>query len=240
MLHASREPISDIATPFTTFIQDFMNNQVLTLVAFNLPAYAFYRLVAAVLIFSPYGALRLPRIWHDLVCCVMLQMFLTLAFLSQQSLKQRDANQVNRLESYLVPLKPEILRFFVPFQSPEAFGSTLLLFLKATSINNAHCKSASKILCIINTSIDPAIEAQDNRLRPAQRQRPPDARSTVRTVAADSLIAAISLLGRANILVPWLKPYGKSLSPTLSSFSRAFQMFMGSFSKRNFHYLALR
>jgi hypothetical protein len=268
MPEASRDPLSDTASPRNTRSFDGINSQVLSLAGYSLLAFSLYNVLSAlliggfasgpeitlnritqllsiypllllgpVLIFAPQNARRLHSLWPDLVRWLVFLLALTylllvpVALINQFSLVQRDANQVKRLEATLDRRKQEILEAVAGLESPESFRGALSRFPEVTSITIAPGESTTEIRSGISAGIDQSIKAEVDRLKQVQALRQQQARDTGRSLAAGSLIAGVSLLGLASILLPWLEPLGKSLTQTLSGFAKALQKWMCRFRK---------
>ncbi|MFM7360218.1 MAG: hypothetical protein ACKO25_00015 [Cyanobium sp.] len=194
-------------------------------------------LLGPALIFAPHGARRLRSLWPELVrwlvflLAVMYLLFVPVTLFNQFSLVQRDANQVKRLEASLGRRKQEILRAVDGLQSPDAFRGALSRFPEVTSITIAPGESPAAIRRGISGGIDQSIAAEIDRVKQVQARRLREARSAGRSLAVGNLIAGVSLLALASYLLPWLEPLGKSLTHTLSGFTKAFQKWMRRFLK---------
>jgi hypothetical protein len=179
-------------------------------------------LLGPVLLFIPQGARRQKGLWKGVsrwlvfLLAVMFLLFVPLAFLNQYQVTQADANQVKRFEALLQKRKQEILTAVRPLNSPEQFRSALANFPEITQINIPANQTATLIRTGIIDGIDRGIKAEVDQLRARQRQRMLAITVNVRSVAAGSLIAGVTLVSLASWLLPWLNPAGQAIGHTIN------------------------
>ncbi|MFO0040151.1 MAG: hypothetical protein ACK522_14585 [Synechococcaceae cyanobacterium] len=179
-------------------------------------------LLGPLLLFIPQGARRQKGLWKGVsrwlvfLLAVMFLLFVPLAFLNQYQVTQADANQVQRFEALLQKRKQEILTAVRPLNSPEQFRSVLANFPEITQINIPANQTATLIRTGIIDGIDRGIKAEVDQLRARQRQRMLAITVNVRSVAAGSLIAGVTLFSLASWLLPWLNPAGQAIAHTLN------------------------
>lgn len=187
-------------------------------------------LLGPLLLFIPQGARRQKGLWKGVsrwlvfLLAVMFLLFVPLAFLNQYQVTQADANQVQRFEALLQKRKQEILTAVRPLNSPEQFRSVLTKFPEITQINIPANQTVSLIRTGIVDGIDRGIKAEVDQLRARQRQRMLAITVNVRSVAAGSLIAGVTLFSLASWLLPWLNPAGQAITHTLKGTGKGFSV----------------
>lgn len=185
-------------------------------------------LLGPLLLFIPQGARRQKGLWKGVsrwlvfLLAVMFLLFVPLAFLNQYQVTQADANQVQRFEALLQKRKQEILTAVRPLTAADQFRGVLARFPEVTEVNIPANQPASQIRSGIVDGIDRGIKAEVDQLRGRQRQRMLAFSLNVRSVAAGSLIAGVTLLSLASWLLPWLNPAGQALALTLKGIGNGF------------------
>lgn len=183
-------------------------------------------LLGPLLLFVPQGARRQKGFWKGVsrwlvfLLAVMFLLFVPLAFLNQYQVTQADANQVQRFEALLQKRKQEILSAVRPLRSADQFRGVLAKFPEVTQVNIPPNQSASEIRQGIVDGIDRGIKAEVDQLRARQRQRMLVITTNVRSVAAGSLIAGLTLFSLASWLLPWLQPAGQALAHTIKGMGK--------------------
>lgn len=178
-------------------------------------------LLGPLLLFVPQGARRQKGFWKGVsrwlvfLLAVMFLLFVPLAFLNQYQVTQADANQVQRFEALLQKRKQEILTAVRPLTAADQFRTVLARFPEVTQVNIPPDQAAGEIRQGIADGINRGIKAEVDQLRARQRQRMLVITMNVRSVAAGSLIAGLTLFTLASWLLPWLQPAGQALAHTV-------------------------
>lgn len=185
-------------------------------------------LLGPLLLFVPQGARRQKGLWKGVsrwlvfLLAVMFLLFIPLAFLTQYQVTQADANQVQRFEALLQKRKQEIVTAVRPLTSADQFRGVLARFPEVTEVNIPSTQPASQIRTGIVDGINRGIKAEVDQLRARQRQRMLAITLNVRSVAAGSFIAGVTLLSLASWLLPWLNPAGQALAHTIKGIGNGF------------------
>ncbi|MEB3255088.1 MAG: hypothetical protein VKJ05_01740 [Synechococcaceae cyanobacterium] len=185
-------------------------------------------LLGPLLLFIPQGSRRKKGFWKAIsrwlvfLMAMMFLLFVPLSVLNQYQVVQADTNQMERFEALLKKRKQEIVGAVSTLQSPSQFRQTLRSFPEITEINIGDSQTPDQIRRGIVEGIDRGIKAEVEQLRARQSQRLLTIRINVRSVAAGSLIAGLSLFSFASWLLPWLNPAGKALANTVAGIGTAF------------------
>jgi len=183
-------------------------------------------LLGPLLLFVPQGARRQKGFWKGVsrwlvfLLAVMFLLFVPLAFLNQYQVTQADANQVQRFEALLQKRKQEILTAVRPLTATDQFRTVLARFPEVTQVNIPPDQTATEIRQGIADGINRGIKAEVDQLRARQRQRMLVITTNVRSVAAGSLIAGLTLFTLASWLLPWLQPAGQALAHTVKGMGK--------------------
>lgn len=183
-------------------------------------------LLGPLLLFVPQGARRQKGFWKGVsrwlvfLLAVMFLLFVPLAFLNQYQVTQADANQVQRFEALLQKRKQEILTAVRPLTAADQFRTVLARFPEVTQVNIPPGQAAGEIRQGIADGINRGIKAEVDQLRARQRQRMLVITTNVRSVAAGSLIAGLTLFTLASWLLPWLQPAGQALAHTVKGMGK--------------------
>lgn len=184
-------------------------------------------LLGPLLLFIPQGSRRKKGFWKAIsrwlvfLMAMMFLLFVPLSILNQYQVAQADSNQMQRFEALLKKRKQEIVGAVSTLQSPQQFRQTLRGFPEITEINIGDSQTPDQIRRGIVEGIDRGIKAEVDQLRARQAQRMLAIRINVRSVAAGSLIAGVSLFSFASWLLPWLNPAGKALANTVGGIGTA-------------------
>jgi hypothetical protein len=197
-------------------------------------------LLGPILLFIPQGSRRKKGFWKGIcrwlvfLMAMMFLLFVPLSILNQYQVVQADANQMDRFEALLRKRKQEIVTAVSTLQSPQQFRQTLRSFPEITEINIADTQAPNEIRRGIVEGIDRGIKAEVEQLKARQDQRLTAIRVNVRSVAAGSLIAGVTLFSFASWLLPWLNPAGKAVSNTVGGIGTAISRFPRQMARLNY------